>query len=97
MSGILPLAEGNEVIGSIPYISNTVTTRINGFEAHLAHTKFFQKRAKSKNCSRKKLATVKKALKKCVCLARRAEDAALSGPKDRMEEFFRSAMTTLVP
>ena len=95
-SGTLAVAgdvESTTVSRVIRYSSNTVTVDVEaGVGAQtLAPSVEFVKRSKVQGCTGSKLNATVEALANCETMARQAQTAALSGPEDRMIEFFKSA------
>ena len=93
-SGALSYADesSNELIGSVPFESNTLEAEINGEEASAARTAFHEKRTQvQSDCTGSKLTITQTALSNCARLASKAQAAASSGPAAKIEEYFKSS------
>ena len=93
-SGALSFAEdnSNELIGSVPYESNTIDTEVDGDKAASVRVAFHEKRTKvQSDCTGTKLSITRTALSNCARLAQKAQTAAASGPAAKMTEYFKSA------
>lgn len=88
---------GNELIGSIPFESNKLEVDVNGAEAAAVHTAYHDNWKRTRvqsDCSGSKGSATTAALSNCAKLARAAQQAASSGPADRMQEYFKGSDST---
>ncbi|CAM1502413.1 Fc.00g043970.m01.CDS01 [Cosmosporella sp. VM-42] len=93
-SGALSFADenSNELIGSVPFESNTVEAEVNGEEASAARAAFHEKRTiVQSDCTDSKLSITQTALSNCARLASNAQAAASTGSADKMVEYFKAS------
>ncbi|KAF4970576.1 hypothetical protein FZEAL_10007 [Fusarium zealandicum] len=93
-SGALSFAQENstKLIGSVPFYSNQLEAEVDGPQAFSVRTAFHHKRTMvQSDCSGDKLAVTQAALSRCAELASQAQEAASSGPDDKMMEYFKSS------
>lgn len=93
-SGALSFAEenSNELIGSVPFASNTLETEVDAGKASATRLAFHEKRTKVQaDCTGNKLAITRTALSNCARYAQRAQTAAQSGPAAKMTEYFKAS------
>ncbi|KAH7157426.1 Deuterolysin metalloprotease family-domain-containing protein [Dactylonectria estremocensis] len=93
-SGALSFAEENStnLIGSVPFHSNFLTATVDGEQAYAVRTAFTKKRsAIQSDCTGDRLTSTYASLGRCAGLAQAAQQAAESGPDDKMIEYFKSA------
>jgi deuterolysin len=96
-SGALSFAEAdsNKLIGSVPYDSKNLKMDVDGEAASITRIEFHAKRARIQNsCTGSRLTASRNALNRCVPLARAAQKAALSGPANKMNEFYKSSSSS---
>ncbi|KPM39605.1 Neutral protease 2 [Neonectria ditissima] len=93
-SGALSFAEENSttLIGSVPFHSNRLEADVDGVQAFAVKSAFRKKRSIVQgDCTDSKLTATYAALGRCAGLAQAAQQAAQSGPDDKMIEYFKSA------
>lgn len=91
-SGALSFAPENstELIGSVPFYSNQLDAEVDGPQAFSVRTAFHSKRAQvQSDCNGDRLAQTQAALAQCHTQAVAAQQAALNGPADKLEEYFK--------
>ncbi|KAI0540294.1 neutral protease 2-like protein [Xylaria digitata] len=91
-NGVLSYAAANttEIVGAIPYSSNTLTAQIDGAEAAKVRTAFLGKRTSVQStCTGTKLTSTRNAVTACRSFAAAASSAALSNTA-KVNEYFKS-------
>ncbi|KAJ6788301.1 hypothetical protein PWT90_07729 [Aphanocladium album] len=106
LSGSLPVASSSftprsssssstMLAGSVPYQSNRLTITVDGAaatrSAARAAASSLQRRAQIQDCQGEQLAVTQQALADCARVAQAAANAAVSGPDDKMVEYFKAA------
>lgn len=83
---------GTKLIGSIPYVSNTLQSDVDGPQAAGIKVAFHDRRTRvQSDCSGSKGQVTQTALRNCASIARQAQQAATSGSAAKMTEYFKSS------
>ncbi|UNI22275.1 Deuterolysin [Purpureocillium takamizusanense] len=84
--------KSNVLIGSIPYVSKQLGIEVDGGAAAAVHSAFHEKRTRvQSDCQGQQLQVTQTALRNCASIARKAQQAAASGPAAKLQEYFKSS------
>ncbi|OAQ76930.1 peptidase m35 deuterolysin protein [Purpureocillium lilacinum] len=84
--------KSNILIGSIPYVSKHIGAEVDGTIAAAVHSAFHEKRTRvQSDCQGQQLQVTQTALRNCASIARKAQQAAASGPAAKLQEYFKSS------
>ncbi|GME55872.1 peptidase m35 deuterolysin protein [Neofusicoccum parvum] len=95
--GAFPYAEADslDIAGAVPYVTNKLSTTVDGAAAQQVRQRFMSKRtAVSSDCTGTRRTATVNAVSNCRSLALTASSAAASGPAAKMTEYFKSATTS---
>ncbi len=84
----------NKIVKSLPYQSNVLETKIDGAQAAAVRAKAnkqWKRTNVQSDCTGERLSVTEQALQNCESLSRTAQQAASSGPAEKMEEFFKAS------
>ena len=99
-TGVLSFADGanNELVGSVPYPSNSLEAEVDGAIAAATRRSVLDMHSKrthvQSDCTGSRLAATRDALDNCVSLSNSARRVAESGSANKMEEFFKSSSSS---
>ncbi|KAL6875269.1 Deuterolysin metalloprotease family domain-containing protein [Trichoderma novae-zelandiae] len=90
-------AEGStQLVGSVPFETNTIEVDVDGEAASARRIAFHQKRTRvQSDCSGSKLSVTQAALRNCASVASAAQQAAASGPAAKLTEYFKSSSSSV--
>lgn len=86
-----------ELIGAVPFVSNTISTEIDGAQAKTVHTSFHEKTKRTavqSDCSGTRGTATRNAISNCRTLAQRAQQSASSGSASKFQEYFKTTSSS---
>lgn len=86
-----------ELAGAVPFVSNTISTEIDGAQAREVHTSFHEKMKRTavqSDCTGSRGTATRNAIAACRTLAQRAQQSAASGPAAKFNEYFKTTSSS---
>ncbi|KAH7063503.1 deuterolysin metalloprotease [Macrophomina phaseolina] len=86
-------ADSTEISGVVPFVSNSVSTEVDGAQARAVHNEFHEKMKRTivqSDCTGTRGTATRNAIANCRSLAARAQTAASSGSATKFQEYFKT-------
>ncbi|KAL1616430.1 hypothetical protein SLS56_011421 [Neofusicoccum ribis] len=93
--GAFSVAEegSTEISSAVPFVSNTISTEVDGAAAKAVHTSFHEKMKRTvvqSDCTGTRGTATRNAIANCRTLATRAQSAAASGSASKFQEYYKT-------